>query len=131
VIRNALIGLAILWALTGIYVFFSPMAFYEMTPGLKLMGPFNMHFIRDVGLAFIASGGILGWGCYTGARSLAYAGIAWPVLHAGFHLQIWGHRGFPFDHIFAFDMVAVILPPLLALLGVRRLAGASQGETQR
>jgi hypothetical protein len=125
VIRFGLIGLGVLWILTGVSIFADPMHFYEIVPGLKLMGPFNMHFIRDMGLAFVASGGALAWGAYVSARRLAYAGIAWPSLHALFHVQIWGHRGFPLDGIFAFDLVAVIGPPLLALLAMWkfRLAG--------
>lgn len=115
-IRFGLTGLGVLWILTGILIFADPMSFYEIVPGLKLMGPFNMHFIRDVGLAFVASGGALAWGAYVSAQLLVYAGSAWPSLHALFHIQIWGHRGFPMDGIFAFDLVAVIGPPLLALL---------------
>ncbi len=94
------------------------MRFYEIVPGLKFMGPFNIHFFRDVGLAFVASGGALAWGAYMFAQRLVCAGLAWPSLHALFHIQIWGHRGFPLDGIFAFDLVAVIGPPLLALLAV-------------
>lgn len=120
-IRKLLIGLGLVWVLTGIDIFVDPMGFYEMVPGLKLMGPFNMHFIRDVGLAFIASGGSLGWGAHTQARALAFAGIAWPFLHALFHIQIWGHRGFPVDGIFAFDLAAVIAPPIIAFFLVRKL----------
>ena len=115
-IRFGLIGLGVLWLLTGISIFTDPMSFYETVPGLKLMGPFNMHFIRDVGLAFVASGGALAWGAQVSALRLVYAGLAWPSLHALFHIQIWGHRGFPLDGIFTFDLVAVIGPPLLALV---------------
>lgn len=115
-IRLGLIGLGVLWLLTGISIFTDPMSFYEMVPGMKLMGPFNMHFIRDVGLAFVASGGALAWGAHVSAQRLVYAGLSWPSLHSLFHIQIWGHRGFPFDGIFAFDLGAVIGPPLLALL---------------
>jgi hypothetical protein len=118
VIRFALIGLGGSWLLNGIFIFADPMRFYEIVPGLKLMGPFNMHFIRDVGLAFVASGGALAWGARVSAQRLVYAGLAWPSLHALFHIQIWGHRGFPLDGIFAFDLVAVIAPPLLALLAM-------------
>jgi hypothetical protein len=118
VIRFGLIGLGVLWILTGISIFADPMSFYEIVPGLRLMGPFNMHFIRDVGLAFVVSGGALAWGAYVSAQLLVYAGLAWPSLHALFHIQIWGHRGFPLDGIFAFDLVAVIGPPLLALLAM-------------
>ena len=120
-IRVSLIGLGILWVLTGMFIFANPLGFYESVPGVKLMGPCSVHFIRDAGLAFIASGGVLTWGGVTGSRALALAGIAWPSLHALFHIQIWSHRGFPFDSIFAFDLFAVIGPPALALLAAREL----------
>jgi hypothetical protein len=116
-----LIGLGALWIATGLYIFVAPSGFYENTPGLKLMGPFSVHFIRDVGLAFIASGAVLAWGSLRGERALAVAGLIWPLLHGAFHVQIWAHRGFPFDGIFAFDVAAVISPPVLAVLAAQRL----------
>lgn len=126
-IRLALIALALTWCLTSIFIFSRPQAFHDVVPGLAMMGPFSVHFIRDVGLAFLASGLLLGWGSYSDARSTAYAAILWPMLHAAFHLQIWAHRGFPLDGIFAFDVVAVIAPPVLAMLGARQL-GVNQAR---
>ena len=120
--RALLIGLGAIWCSTGLYVFIAPEAFYQNTPGLSLMGPYNGHFIRDVGLAFLASGGATTYGALRGERRLALGGVAWPFLHALFHLQIWGHRGFPFDAIFAFDVVAVITPAMLATALALRLA---------
>jgi hypothetical protein len=123
-IRPTLIGTGLVWLLTGAIIFADPMGFYERTPGLKLMGPFNMHFVRDVGIAFVASGATLTCGGWTKARALVLAGSAWPVLHAVFHVQIWGHRGFPLDGIFAFDLLAVIAPPVLVLLLARKFGTA-------
>jgi hypothetical protein len=120
--RIALLLIAVSWLLTGLYVLADPQGFYASVPGLAMMGPFNLHFIRDVGLAFVASGAATLWGAWRGVPAVAMAGIAWPLLHAGFHLQIWSHRGFPFDHIFAFDLVGVIAPPLLAALLLWRIA---------
>ena len=57
----------------------------------------NPHFIRDIGLIFIASGA----GLLAGARSgrtmatLALAGATWPALHAIFHIVLWLSHGFP------------------------------------
>jgi hypothetical protein len=121
-IRVVLIGLGAAWLMTGVIIFADPMGFYQAVPGLKQMGPFNAHFVRDVGLAFIASGGVLVWGAYRSVRGLAQAGIAWPAMHAVFHVHIWGHRGFPLDAVFAFDLTFVILPPFLALLFAHKLA---------
>lgn len=120
--RALLIGLGAIWCLTGLYVFIAPEAFYQNTPGLSLMGPYNGHLIRDVGLAFLASSGATTYGALRGERRVALGGVAWPFLHALFHLQIWGHRGFSFDAIFAFDVVAVITPAMLATALAFRLA---------
>jgi hypothetical protein len=119
--RMLLLAIAIAWMVAGVAIFVNPTGFHDHIPGLKMMGPYNEHFIRDVGLAFLASGGATAWGAYRGRPGVVIAGLAWPLLHAGFHLQVWAHRGFPLDHIFAFDMSALIVPPGLALLAILRL----------
>lgn len=119
--RHILLFLGVFSVLTGIYVFIQPQAFYDLVPGLELMGPFSVHFIKDVGLAFVASGGAITWGAWHRNRAVVFAGIAWPFLHGLFHIQIWGMRGFPFDHIFFFDLFAVIIPPFIAVWAARRL----------
>lgn len=129
-IRAMLIALALAWGLTGLFILAQPEAFYGLVPGLAAMGPFNSHFVRDVGLAFLASGALLGWGARLEVTAIALAGVLWPLLHAIFHLQVWSHRGFPFDAIFAFDLAAVIAPPGLALVAVRAL-GAGVDRRQR
>jgi len=73
-----------------------------------MMGPFNTHFVRDVGLAYPANGAVLFWAGVKRHRAVALAGSAWFVLHALFHIQIWAHRSFTFDHIFLFDLLMVI-----------------------
>jgi hypothetical protein len=123
--RIVLLLLASAWVLTGLYAFFMPEAFYNGTPGLKQMGPFNIHFIGDVGLAFLASGGVTMWGAWQRLRGLALGGSSWPFLHALFHVQIWSHRGFAFDHIAAFDFTFVITPALIALIFAWRLEAQS------
>jgi len=45
-----------LWLLAGTAIFLAPGHFYALTPGVALFGPFKAHFIRDVGLVYVASG---------------------------------------------------------------------------
>lgn len=108
--RIALLILGILTLLTGPYMFFAPNVFYDNTPGVSMMGPFNLHFIRDVGLAFLVSGGAVIFGALQRNRALAIAGAMWPFLHGLFHLQIWAARNFALDQVAAFDFAAVIIP---------------------
>ncbi len=119
--RILLIALGTLTLLTGPVALFAPRVFYESVPGLSMMGPFNLHFISDVGLAFIASGTCIVYGAYRNSRHVAIAGALWPLLHGLFHLQLWLQRGSPFDAIAAFDFSAVITPPLVIMALACRL----------
>jgi hypothetical protein len=111
--RNIVLLIALLWVLAGILISSLPLVFYEVTPGMKLMGAFNDHFIRDVGLAFIASGLCAMYGGIKHKIDLILAGALWPLLHAIFHAYIWIHRGMPFDDIFTFDLIAVVAPAVI------------------
>ncbi len=125
--RVILIAIAAISILTASYIWFLPNTFYENTPGLSLMGPFSIHFMRDVALAFLACGFILAWGAWRLNREVAVAGATWLAFHSLFHVQIWGMRGFPFDSIFAFDLVAVIAPGLLAFWAAWGLTPSAKG----
>ena len=115
IVKITLIALAAATFLTGPVAFFAPQMFYDSIPGLSLMGPFNLHFIRDVGLAFAASGGCVMVGTLRCNRELAIAGALWPFLHGLFHAYIWFARGLLFDGVAAFNIAAVILPALLMM----------------
>lgn len=119
--RIALLVLGSLTLLTGPAISFAPTLFYEMTPGVSMMGPFNLHFIRDVGIAFFVSGGAIVFGVMQGNRALAIAGASWPFLHAVFHLQLWAARNFALDGVAAFDFAAVILPAFVMMALAWRL----------
>lgn len=127
--RNYLFVLAAGLFAFGPYIFFFPQQFYDLIPGLAAMGPFSIHFIRDVGLAFLACGILTFWGAARGDWRLVLAGLLWPNLHGLFHLQIWGMRGFPLDHIFFFDLFVAIIPPALGLLACRALARSGPPAT--
>lgn len=121
--RTILLVLGAIAMLTGVYIFFAPHTFYDSIPGLSLMGPFSIHFIRDVALAFLASGGAMVWGAWKRIRGVALAGAAWPFLHALFHIQIWSMRGFPFDNIAGYDFALVIIPAFVAAWAAWQLEG--------
>lgn len=117
-------GLAAYFLLTGVYVIVAPIHFYTNIPGVSLMGSFNMHFIRDVGLVFLASGGAMFWGVKKGIKSTAVAGASWPFLHAVFHIQIWVvMRDCTIDLVTLADFTAVIIPGFLALYATVKIKG--------
>lgn len=91
-IRVVLLVIGGLWVSTGGAIFVDPRGFYDLTPGVAMMGPYNVHFIRDVGLGFLASGAMTALGAWRHDRRLVLAGTLWPLLHALFHVQIWSPR---------------------------------------
>ncbi|WP_438727850.1 hypothetical protein ACR9YC_11705 [Parasphingorhabdus sp. DH2-15] len=124
--RALLIALGFAHLLTGPVAFFAPHFFYDTVPGLSMMGPFNLHFIRDVGIAFAASGGAVVYGAVRHNRPVAIAGSVWPFLHALFHIQIEVARGLPMDVIMGFNVLAVIGPGLTVMALSWRLSEVHQ-----
>ncbi len=57
----------------------------------------ELHFIADIGMAFLASGAALIWSARRGPAFApwAIAGAAWPALHALIHLREWLMDGLP------------------------------------
>ena len=118
-----LCGVGGYYLFTAVYMFVAPQSFYDTTPGVAMMGPFNVHFIRDAALAFLVSGSAIVWGAIKKDGSAAVIGAAWPVLHALFHIWLWMARGFPFDFVAAVNLVGIQLPAWLALASAFRVNG--------
>lgn len=116
---NLPILIFVIWAVTGITIFYSPVSFYNLTPGVSSYGPYNIHFIRDIGLVYLSSGLIGIYGLRIVSAPLCIAAAAWSGLHGLFHLHIWAQRSFPFDGLFLFDLGAVVMPPIIIILTIK------------
>jgi len=103
----------------GVLMWVAPLLWYELTPGVAMMGPYNLHFVRDIALVFLVSGVGLSWGAMQWDRTGCVMGAAWPVLHALFHLWIWGARGAPADVVALINLFGIQLPVWLALLAIK------------
>ncbi len=123
-----LILVAVVNVLTGIQMFVMPEYFYETVPGVKMLGPFNIHFIRDAGLSYAASGLLQAWGWRSGVYSWSVAGGLWPVFHALFHLQMWIARGVPVDLVAGVNLVGIQLPAWVAFACALRLHRSEGGN---
>lgn len=115
-----------LWLLAGTAIFLAPGYFHSLTPGVALFGPFNAHFIRDVGLVYVASGLVGLYGVRTASVPLCVSAALWSCLHAVFHLHVWVDRGSPLDGIFLFDLSFVIVPPFLVVLLLQSIRGGRE-----
>jgi hypothetical protein len=80
-------GLGLIQLLTGLVILADPRFFYETVPGVAETGPFNHHFLDDVGCAFlVAGGGLVAFARDRQARPAGIAGAAFLTLHALVHL---------------------------------------------
>jgi hypothetical protein len=118
IVRALLLLLGLLHIANGLFMLIAPADWYMSVPGVTATGPFNPHFILDIGMAFVASGAGLLLGARRNAHAaiLACAGATWPALHALIHIDGWLMHGFPADpQIAVSDVVGVVG---LAVLGV-------------
>lgn len=118
---------AVLNLINGVVMLIAPETWYQNVPGVAETGPFNSHFVRDIGIAFIASsiGIFLSIG-NQGHRLLdgAVVGILFLGGHALFHLMlIFMHS--PDASAVVRDLAMIVVPSAIAfvwLLGAWRRA---------
>ncbi len=112
--RRSIAGvLAALTALNGSTMLFASLTWYASVPGVSETGPYNPHFVQDIGAAFLVAGLALAARAWRPAYwPAAVAGSAFLVAHALIHLVtiVTGQ-----DHHTAIDLLAVVLPSALAL----------------
>jgi hypothetical protein len=90
-------------------------------PGVSATGPFNPHFVMDIGAAYLVVGGAvawLGWRATAAARGAGLAAAAFLAAHGAIHLAgyvgeaSWGDAGW-LAHL-GRDFPGVFLPALIA-----------------
>lgn len=90
--RTLFLGLAVLLGLlmeaNGVFMLAAPADWYFAVPGVPSTGPFNQHFLRDIGIVFLFLGtAFLMGAARPGARvGLWSAATLWLSCHALFHL---------------------------------------------
>jgi hypothetical protein len=114
-------------AANGLAMLAVPAGWYDAVPGVPETGPFNPHFVRDIGAAYLVAGAAIVWFAIDRhARPAAQAAAAFLVLHALVHL--WDAvAGREHAHQLLVDLPTVFLPPALATWIV--WSSASRGAT--
>ncbi len=80
-----LIGLAMM--VNGMAMLLVPVTWYRLVPGVAGTGPFNPHFVRDIGAAYLVAGGGLLWFLREPrARAAAILAAAFLLAHALIHI---------------------------------------------
>lgn len=72
----------------GLFMLFGPRLWYQTIPNVTGTGPFNGHFVRDIGCAYLVAGLAVGWLALQRSRAwpAAMAGGAFLGLHALVHV---------------------------------------------
>jgi hypothetical protein len=120
-LKSTCLGPAVLMgvagAANGAFMLIAPDGWYVAAPGVTTTGPYNQHFIRDIGLIFLLLSGALLLGvAQTAVRSLLWIATAvWLSGHALFH--VWEVAvGICEPAALLRDFPAVTLPALLIWL---------------
>lgn len=100
----------------GLWMLARPENWYRLVPGVAGTGPANLHFIRDIGCAYLVVSGSLFWLLRAPRQSwpAAFAAGMFLALHALVHLWDTVAGREPAHQMLA-DVPAVVLPAILAL----------------
>jgi len=108
--------LGLLLAANGIWMLYRPLGWYAHVPGVNATGAANVHFIRDIGCAYLAAALGLLWYSRAGYRAwpAVLAGGIFLTLHAFVHA--WDMlAGRELMQNFRSDALAICLPALITL----------------
>jgi hypothetical protein len=116
-----------LWMLAG------PMHWYaELPAAVPDTGPFNPHFVRDIGCAFLTVGAALVWAAFapTFRFPLVAAAALFLGAHALLHVYDTAAGNLPASHWWL-DLPGVYLPALVLLYATFALGrAAARGEVR-
>jgi hypothetical protein len=115
-------GLGVFYAAGGLAMIVGPERWFQATPGAAATGPFNPHFVIDVGLAFLAAGlAFLACAWRPRLKPVALGASGFPVFHALFH-AVGVLQGQTAEGAVA---VAIAVPAFLGLALASPRAGAA------
>lgn len=87
-VRIVAAALALFLGATALFQLIAPLTWYDSAPSVIATGPFNAHFVRDIGAAYlVAAGGLaaFAWKPHA-ARPALCAAAGFLVLHAAVHV---------------------------------------------
>ncbi|MGO4717296.1 hypothetical protein [Bradyrhizobium sp. 2TAF24] len=101
-------------ALNGLTMLTAGQRWYALVPGVTETGPYNGHFIQDIGIAFLIAG--LALAATTWRPALWPAGVAGAGFLAGHALLHLAGLAAGHAHHAAFDLAAIVVPAALAVI---------------
>ena len=61
ILQGARLLLALILAANGLAMLAAPQFWYHTTPGVTGTGQLNLHFVRDIGCAYLVAAGAFAW----------------------------------------------------------------------
>lgn len=112
--RSLLIIGALAFLANALAMLADPATWYATTPGVAHTGPLNLHFIRDIGVAYLTLALLLAGAAAIPRHAFILTGAAtlYLALHALLHVWDIAAARLPLDHLLV-DAPGVFLPPLL------------------
>jgi hypothetical protein len=114
--RTLAVLTAALMTANGIAMLLAPVWWYGAIPGVVLTGPFNSHFIADIGAAYLVVGGAFAAFAWRPAQMLPAlaAATGFLTLHAFIHIRA-AIVSPTCGHDLVRDFPGVFLPALIGL----------------
>ncbi|HYM34966.1 MAG TPA: hypothetical protein VET48_06180 [Steroidobacteraceae bacterium] len=114
--KTLLLILAIVLSANGFFMLGWPEVWYHTLPTVPHTGPFNAHFVRDIGCAYLVSAASLAYLAFAPerGRSAALTGSAFLVMHGLVHIWDTVAGRASVEHLMT-DFIGVLAIPALAL----------------
>ena len=111
---------AIIWGGTATWMIATPEGWWAAVPGVGNTGPYNAHFVRDVGCTYMALAVCLAAGLLRPRwlYPMVLVPAIWMALHASLHLWDVASSRLPLEHLLL-DAPGVFLPVVLHWLLAR------------
>lgn len=108
-------ALALLLGLNALAMLLASFWWYNAVPGVTATGPYNPHFVRDIGAAYLVVAGGLAWFAWRPAQGwpALVAGAGFLLLHAGIHVFDASCSSDPLANLIR-DLPGVYAPALIA-----------------
>ena len=117
--KRGLAGLlALVFGFNGLVMIFAGLWWYGVVPGVVATGPYNPHFVKDIGSIYLVCAGALAWRAAHAENALGagqgalVAAAAFQILHALVHLTDAAVCGNPMAALVR-DTPAIFLPTLI------------------
>lgn len=105
----------LIWLINALWMLADPAGWYATIDGVPNTGPYNHHFVRDIGVAYLMLALLVAAAIRWPGKAVPFLGAV--TLYLGLHalLHVWDIAAarLPAEHVLV-DLPGVFLPPFIA-----------------